>query len=367
VGSRRGCPGGKHLIAGLKTLLDDSKVDGGARRSDAPREAGHVRNSQFAQRGRCGVFFWYFVSCGYVPATSREKLMMTTMTNFSFGVRAARAALAGLALMCTSSIAGAAIIDTGGFEAAAGYSTTFNGTGQLEGQVPATFNGTWLRTLGPGLSTATVQSAVVASGQQAVQVDKAPNSDDRWAIPVSGYPSIGETRVCISWDMLVRGPAGDVQSDEFGPLFGVEAYDDDAASIGLLGSLFVDATTGEVLLQDQDTGFLSAVGSASFNTWYNYDLVLDYASKTYSVYQNNVLLGSAGFVDENNVAGGLGQFTDADIAAIAGAGNAASQALIGTAFIDNFAVHEGAICIPEPAAFAMCLLGLTALPRRRQA
>ncbi|MCA9260165.1 MAG: hypothetical protein KDA61_13230 [Planctomycetales bacterium] len=290
---------------------------------------------------------------------------------------------AGLALclgllLTSSSLQAQTIVDTQGFGAGAGYSTTFNGTGQLEGQVPATFNGTCPRTVGPGLSSATVQTAVVKDGGQAVQVDRAADSDDRWAIPVSGYPSTGVDMICITWDMLVRGPASTPGVGTFGPLFGVEAYDDDAASIGLLGSLFVDATTGDVLYQSQDDGVLQESGTkVLFNEWNNYDLVLDYATKTYNVYVNGVqLLGTAeGFVDENNVAGGLAQFTDADIAALAGGADVDSAALTGTAFFDNFAVLEGADCltldpqgepdIPEPTTAMLVLVAALGAARRR--
>ena len=48
---------------------------------------------------------------------------------------------------------------------------------------------------------------------------------------MSGWPS--QRYVCIDWDMRVQQTV----SAAFGPFFGVEAYDDDAASIGLLGSL----------------------------------------------------------------------------------------------------------------------------------
>ena len=74
------------------------------------------------------------------------------------------------------------IVNANGFEPTPpyGFSTTFLTTGQLEGQ----FNppgagqlftpGQWLRTKGPGLSTATVENTVFApgGGTQAVQVDK---------------------------------------------------------------------------------------------------------------------------------------------------------------------------------------------------
>jgi hypothetical protein len=201
---------------------------------------------------------------------------------------------------------------------------------------------------------------VVDTGSQAVVVNRAANNDDRWGVPVDGYPS--QRYVCIEWSMRVQqttGPAG-----TFGPFFGVEAYDDDAATIGLLGSLGVDASNGEVLYQAQDTGFLTAAGpTVAVGVWNDFDIELDYFTHTYRFFLNGVALGSAGFVDQNNISGGLNEFTDADIAAIAAAGDAASQALVGTAFFDNFSVSESPVpCdVPEPAAGLLAIVGLTGI------
>ena len=259
------------------------------------------------------------------------------------------------------------IVNSLGFEAPA-FDTTFGpggpgtGTGQLEGQTPSTFNGTWLRTKGPGLSTADVQNSVFKSGSQAVKVTKAPNSDDRWGVLVGGYPA-GDY-ICISWDMRVEQTVG--PPDSFGPFFGMEAYDTDSASIGLLGSLGVDATTGDVLYQQQTTGFLAETGAVvQFGAWNHFMVQLDYVNKQYSYFLNFALLGVEGFVDEFNVVGGLNEFTDANISALAAAGDPASQALTGIAYFDNFVVVEG-ICIPEPASAAMGMLALTGLAALRR-
>ncbi|MCC6493807.1 MAG: hypothetical protein IT424_12395 [Pirellulales bacterium] len=267
----------------------------------------------------------------------------------------------GLALWCdAASMRAQTIVDSQGFEAPL-FTTTFNTTGQLEGQTPATFNGTWLRTKGAGSSTAVIQTAVVESGSQAVRVDRIGNSNDRWGIPVSGYPA-GDY-ICISWDMRVdqtTGPAG-----TFGPFFGAEAYDDDGTAIGLLASLGVDATTGDVLYQAPDTGFLTETGVlVNFGQWNNFMIDLDYANHVASYYVNSTPLGTFGFVDQNNVAGGLDEFTDADISALAAAGGA-SESLGGTAYYDNFTVVEG-LCIPEPTGAALAVAGLAAIMARRR-
>lgn len=272
--------------------------------------------------------------------------------------------------------AASTIVDSHGFESP-WFDTTFGpggpgtGAGQIEGQTPSTFNGTWLRTKGIGLSTANVQNSVVKTGSQALKVDRAANSDDRWAVPVDGYPGLNQRYICIDWDMRVQqtvGPTG-----TFGPFFGVEAYDDNASTLGLLGSLGVDASTGDVLYQIQDSGFLTETGTTvAFGAWNNFHIQLDYLTHTYKFGMNGVVLGSTGFVDHNNIPGGLDEFTDADIAALAAAGDAASLALGGTAYFDNFKVIESATpCfpeIPEPTAGLLAMLGATALGvvRRRK-
>ncbi len=283
------------------------------------------------------------------------------------------------ALACFGAVENASAIDrdivnTFGFEAPV-FTTTFELSGQLEGQVnPVGFGqavspGQWERTKGPGQSTAVIQTAVPGPSGigQSVQVDRIANSNDRWAVPVSGYPAypiapVGEDpqpHICISWDMLVEQAAGDPDNEVFGPLFGVEAYDDDANPVSLLGALWVDATTAEVLYQQPGTGFLTPISSVTFGTWNNFQIQLDYSTHEYSIFLNNALLGTFDFVDDANVLGGLNEFSDADIAAVAGADNAASIALTGTAFFDNFRVHEGA-CIPEPSTTILAILGLWA-------
>src|SRR5262245_16335719 len=112
------------------------------------------------------------------------------------------------------------IVNAMGFEPP--FSTVFLGTGQLEGQInppgegQVISPGQWLRTKGAGASTAFVQAATFApgGGTQAVRVDRAANSDQRWAVPVNhlGYPDYpspfppepAQPCICITWDMRVE-------------------------------------------------------------------------------------------------------------------------------------------------------------------
>jgi hypothetical protein len=268
------------------------------------------------------------------------------------------------------------LVNAAGFEVP--FSTTFGGAGQLEGQVnPAgegqvVAPGQWQRTPG-GTSTAVVQSAVFApgGGTQAVRLDRAANNDVRWAVPVDhlGYPDFptpfppepAQPIISIAWDIRVQQTTG--AAGTFGPFFGVEAYDNSGV-IGLLGSLGVDATTGDVLYQAAGTGVLTETGSdVTFGAWNNFRIQLDYSANQYTVFLNSAPLATVGFVD----GAALDQFSDADLSALAAAGDAGSLALTGTAYYDNFLVREGAI--PEPATSSLLLLlllPLCAAGRRRR-
>jgi hypothetical protein len=199
--------------------------------------------------------------------------------------------------------------------------------GPLEGQ----FN--WVAA-GPGNSTATVQNTVKHSGTQAVQVVRSANSDRRWAVRHSGLPT--RSLVAIDWDMLVSQTPN---STSFGPFFGIEAYDDVGQPISLLGSLGVDATTGDVLYQAQDTGILTEANRfVVFNQWHHYRLLLDFATDTYRAYFDGALVASQGFVDRFR---NLNDFTDADISAISATGDPAGNALASSAVFDNLVIRDG--------------------------
>ncbi|HEX2473431.1 MAG TPA: hypothetical protein VHK01_01720 [Lacipirellulaceae bacterium] len=187
---------------------------------------------------------------------------------------------------------------------------------------------------GSGTSSATVQNSIKLSGSQAVQVVRAANSDRRWAVQLAGFPT--QSLVAIDWDMRVSQTPG---STSFGPFFGIEAYDDAGQPLGLLGSLGVDATTGDVLYQIQDSGVFTETGqNVLFNQWHHYRVLLDFSTDTYRGYFDGNLVASTGFVDRSF---NLNDFTDADISAIAAAGDPASLALASSAVFDNLVIRDG--------------------------
>ena len=285
--------------------------------------------------------------------------------------RAAWRAMTGLAVALVVGVAGPVraddddIVNSGGFELP--FTTVFGGAGHLEGQVNPPGEGQvlppgqWQRTPG-GTSTAVVQNAVFApgGGTQAVRVNRSANNDVRWAVSVDhlGYPDYpnpfppepAQPLICISWNMRVEQTVG----APFGPFFGVEAYDDTGAAIGLLGSLGVDASSGDVLYQAPVTGVLTETGSVvTFGEWNQFQILLNYSTDEYTIYRNGAALGTFLFVDR-----GLDQFSDADISALAAAGDPLSQAATGTAYYDNFLVREG-VCgvVPEPGTAVILVIG----------
>ncbi len=222
------------------------------------------------------------------------------------------------------------IVDTNGFET---------------GFVPGALHGQdgWLKTApGGDTSTATIQSLVVASGSKALKVERAANSYSRWLKPAGGLGVPTHRFVLVDWDMNVT--ATGAISGAFGPFLGVDTYDD-TGTPSVLGSLGVDATTGEVLYQAPSSGVVLATGtSIGFGDWHHFQIKLDFGLDQYQMLvDGNVLQVAAGgqlhtafaFVD-----GASDKFTDADIAAFSVSADSNSQSQTATAYFDNFLVRD---------------------------
>jgi hypothetical protein len=288
------------------------------------------------------------------------------MTVMQIRIFSARMALFAIAVACVIPAQAAVtytLVDSEGFEAPLN-TTTFMGTGQLEGQSGRTDNGTntdqWEATVGT-TSTAVVQNSVFApgGGTQAVRVDRAPDSADRWAVPIGAAPLM--PYVCISWDMMI--PTQSVLANGFGPVFGVEAYDDQDA-LDLLSFFGVDIATREVIIQDP--GFSATGAFVNYDEWNNFLVTLNYTNDTYDYFLNGVLLGTTAFVDASAQ---TNELTDVTISALPGAGDPASLAATGTAYFDNFIVFEidSPHPIPEPSTMILVGLGLAAIAFRKLA
>lgn len=258
-------------------------------------------------------------------------------------LRLSKTALAiGAALLLNGGMAMAqtTIVDSNGFEGP-DYAP-----GNLVGQEG------WLNA-GSNIGTATVQSTVTNGGLQAVQVDRAANNDDYWAVPSFVFPSIGFDQIVIEWDMRVTESNNPT---DFGPNFGVQAYDANGVFSQLSG-LLVDSATGEVLYQAGGTGFLTPITTVNFDEWNTYKTVLNFTTSEYTVYLNGSELATTDFIDA-----AADEFTDAGLSAQTGAASATANAVPGTAYFDNFTVTQ----IPEPSSLALVAMGAALIARRRR-
>lgn len=268
------------------------------------------------------------------------------------------------------------VVNSQGFETP--FSTTFSGlgagayAGQLEGQIPGPVppgaGGTWLQTSNAGTSKATIQTAVVDSGAQAVRVDHTSGSENRWGVPVSGWPNFGPNAqtppgplryICIDWSMNVTPTTG----GGLGPFFGIDANDDDFNPISRLGFAGVNSVDGEIVY-DTPTGLFTSGVFAPLGVWNDYRMVLDYATDSYGFMVNGILAtpGWVPFVDD--LINELDEFSDANIYSTnAGVGQAP-----GTAYYDNFTIVNTDIdcLVPEPSTVVLGLMAVAGLVWKRR-
>lgn len=224
--------------------------------------------------------------------------------------------------------AGSVLVDSQGFEAPA-YSA-----GSLTGQPNSSPAAAQWKYSGSGNSSASIQPNIKRSGSQALQVNRAALDDSRWAIPVSPVSTSG--LVVVAWDQYVvdTGPSAGL-----GPFLGVEAYDGNVALLlnpGLIGSVGVDSTTGDILYQETVSGILVDSNiDVTFDTWHEFRLAMDFGNRAYQVFFDGAEIVNEPFVD-----GWVDEFTDADISALAAGFDSGSQNANGSAVFDNFAVVE---------------------------
>jgi len=203
--------------------------------------------------------------------------------------------------------------------------------GDIRGQDPA--HGPWRKFSQP-TGQATVENTVVANGTQAVRVDRQNGLDVRFA---PYHPVQTVTNLLIAdWTMRVEQATG---PQPYGPFFGEELYDDQGnGSVRLIGSAGVDAKTGEVLFQHASTGFLDTTGvTVSLGVFHTFRVVANYQTQQYSIYVDNGLVKTEGFVD-GNLGNPITGFSDADISALAASGDPDSQAANVTAYFDDYKV-----------------------------
>ncbi|HYO25705.1 MAG TPA: hypothetical protein VEQ85_12250 [Lacipirellulaceae bacterium] len=214
-------------------------------------------------------------------------------------------------------LAATAPLDTQGFS---GYAP-----GPLAGQFG------WLHAEA-GLGPATV---ITEAGNKLVEVEKTGPGDHHWAVPLGTSLPTGRFML-VDWEMRVA--ATGATNGGYGPFFGVEMYDYPSTYDGTLGSFGVDATTGEVLTQAAGSGALTATGrTVALDSWHSYAILLDFTLDKYSVFLDGTRLAVINFVDGP----ALNQLTDADIVALRANVDAASTAMTGAAYFDDFRILDG--------------------------
>lgn len=143
--------------------------------------------------------------------------------------------------------------------------------------------------------------------------------------------------------------------------FGIEAYN--AAGL-IIAAVGINGTTGNLV----GAATIVSPFTAAFNTVYNYELLLDYDTQSYSIYTTDagdpntfVLRGGGAFANSSTT------FSDADISSfsIPFATNPFASdlpAYTGGVLIDDYVVQT---IVPEPASLGLAALALGLLVRRR--
>jgi len=216
------------------------------------------------------------------------------------------------------------LYDSAGFE-----SPVFLLEQNLDGQDPAppVGSGPWAQDNGTGSAIVSATNAIDGAKSIVVTRPAGTTGNTRWGVVKPAAPALPDNLVDVSFDMQV------VQKTlEFGPLFGVEAYDGSGGTPKLIGSLFHDASTGELVCQQAGTGAFVGTGFyPDLRPHQHYRLSLDFATKSYSLYVNGRLVHTEGFVNPAAVA-----FTDAPLATVA----AGDPTETGKAYFDNYRIVQ---------------------------
>jgi len=227
---------------------------------------------------------------------------------------------------CLNSAPAAIIYDSGGFE-------TFIPNQNLDGQDAGPLgHGPWAQD--NGTSTNVVTAVNPIEGNQSVKVTRAPGAGNtRWGVVKPIIPAGLNNLVNIYFDMFVVR-----QTNDFGPAFGVEAYDASLGTPKLMGSLLLDSGNGQILCQAANTGVLVGTGTyPDMVRHHHYRLTLNFTAHTYSLLMDGNLLRTQGFVEPAAT-----QFTDAPMATLALATNNDA----GIAYFDNYRIEQTTSQLP---------------------
>ena len=236
--------------------------------------------------------------------------------------------LSGTVAVSTSHAA--TVYDSGGFE-----SPVFVVGQPLANQDPAppVGNGPWRKDA--GTSTADVVALNPVQGNKSVKITRSVGAtgNTRWAVVKPTNASGLDNVVNIDFDMRVLRTA-----NPFGPLFGIEAYDASIGNPKLIGSLLIDAGSGEIVCHKAITGAHTGTGAyPDLVLHHHYRMAINFTAKTCSLFADGKRIHTENFVDPAATS-----FTDASLVTLAaGPGNDG-----GIAFVDNYRIEQTTSKLP---------------------
>jgi hypothetical protein len=246
--------------------------------------------------------------------------------NKIFSVTALTAVVLGV-----PSVFAATLFDSQGFEA------TDYALGPLTGQ-----NG-WVR---DGNGVATVQSAVVQNGSQAVSLT---GNVSEWHWVNLNYTATPGEFVRVTSDIM-RGSSVDSVKN-FG--FFLDAYDASIRRIGRVGLGVSDGnpTLLATYIGDSGSGNYVLESDLSWDTWYSLQVDFKFDTQTFDVYLDGILKASdlLFLVSANNLG-------DVDLA------KAYTSGATDVGYFDDYKVE--AFAVPEPTVVSLILLGLVCIAGR---
>ncbi len=266
------------------------------------------------------------------------------------------------------SLAGAASADIGydtlGFEVPSSGFTYV----QLEGQAGGSPSRLWRAIQGTNQDPV-VTPGVGVGGTDGVQFEvvDGPTTFDYGEVGTFGS-SLGiggeapTAPVVINLDLsVVNGAVGST------PFFGFSAFGGTttpAVGSPRIATILVDSDSGALLVNDGGSGggTISA-GTVTLNAYHNYNLVLDFTTKTYELEVDGTSRGTFDFSSETtgvrDANGKAELFSGLNFLGLES--GAASTTVASLAFYDNLT-----IAVPEPTSLALIGLGGLAMLRRRR-
>ena len=221
------------------------------------------------------------------------------------------------------------------------YATDFEATAFMPGQIGG--QGGWQTfSASSQPALAQVETGVAQSGTQAISVDGAAKGQTG---PYYAMTLVSPGKVNLSANIMLSSSAGGAawQFAAIGP-----------GLIGFAGGIDITKTGAIRAI----SGSFPTIGAFSYNQWHRVDVVLDYATQTFGVKLDGLNLASGlAFCGSNSGCSGatVGNF---GVGIFDSFGGAPGPAL---GYLDDFSIATPPAGVPEPADWALMLVGLGGL------